>query len=103
MALKATEKSWLKMVGGTVVFWIGAILLAPYLQTGDPEIYIRTLLSRLLACSTSTVAVTGLVLWVDRVTPGDWFEEVQKGNMACALVLGAIFYGLYSLLTWAQS
>mgnify|MGYP000928674635 CR=1 FL=1 len=103
MALRDAEKIWFIWGGATVVLWILAFVFASKLNTEDPGIYLRTLMSRTLSSTTSTLIATGLTIVVDRVTPGDWFEEIKKGNIACAIMLGAVFYGILSLLTWAQS
>lgn len=103
MALRPAEKTWFLGSVGLVLFWLAVLVLAPYLKTVDPWIYARTLVSRGLALYTACIVITAMALLIDRITPGDWHEEVRKGNIACAIVLGSIYYGLYQLFTWAQS
>lgn len=103
MAFRSTEKIWLIWFGATALLWAVVLVFGDNLSSTDPEIYLRTLISRSLAATTSTLIATGLTVLIDRVTPGEWFEEIKTGNIACAIMLGAVFYGILSLLTWAQS
>lgn len=57
------------------------------------EEYIKTFLWGITGAITMAVALP-LLLWVfDKFTPVDEWAEIKKGNMAVAVILGALILG----------
>jgi hypothetical protein len=86
---------------GTATGWALVLMFAPGLDSADPEIFLRMLVNKFLTLTLFTVLGTGCLLWIDKVTPGDWLEKIHENPMACAVVFGVILYCLCWSFTWA--
>jgi hypothetical protein len=98
---RRVELSWAKMAVVTVALWSGILLFSPWMDSADPEIFFRMLANKLLTLTLFTLVATGCLLWIDRVTPGDWLEKIHENPVACAVVFGVILYCLAWCFTWA--
>jgi len=85
--LKQLLRSWLLgslFCGGVILI---LLVVSPFVMpvTDSWGLY-RYFVNRVAAAAWGIMAITGAVLFFDYVTPGNWFEKIEEGNVACAIV-----------------
>jgi hypothetical protein len=84
-----------------LVFIVGLSLMwSPVVNPEDPYILLRYLLLRLTAIAIAAPALTGLMLFVDFVTPNDWMKEIGDDAKACSFVMSAVILVIGAVLCW---
>lgn len=99
--LQPLVRAW--MIGSSVcVLVIAALLLvSPWVMpASDPWGLYRYLVNRVAAAAWGIVAVTGGALFFDYVTPGNWLQEIEGGNAACAIVTVGVIVTLGLVLCY---
>ena len=72
----------------------------PFANGDDPYSLLRYLMLRLTAISIAAPALTGLMVFVDFVTPGDWMKAIGDDPKACSLVMSAVILAIGAVLCW---
>jgi hypothetical protein len=73
---------------------------APYGSDEDPFVLFRYVLLRLAAVAIAAPALTGLMLLVDFITPGDWMKAIGHDPKAACCVMSAVILVIGAILCW---
>lgn len=66
----------------------------------DPYSLLRYLLLRIAAIAIAAPALTGLMIFVDFVTPGDWMRAIGDDAKACSYIMSAVILVIGAVLCW---
>ncbi len=77
-----------------------SVTWVPLINAGDPYNLLRYLVLRLTAIAIAAPALTGLMIFVDFVTPGDWMKAIGDDPKACSLVMSAVILVIGAVLCW---
>jgi hypothetical protein len=84
-----------------LAFIIGLSLsLSPLMVGSDPYSLLRYLLLRMAALAIAAPALTGLMIFVDFVTPGDWMGAIGDDAKACSYIMSAVILVIGAVLCW---
>jgi hypothetical protein len=72
----------------------------PVVNAGDPYTLLRYFMLRVTAIAIAAPALTGLMVFVDFVTPGDWMKAIGDDAKACSLVMSAVILVIGAVLCW---
>ncbi|MGC8604889.1 MAG: DUF350 domain-containing protein [Desulfomonilaceae bacterium] len=75
-------------------------LLSPLIMGEDPYSLMRYVILRLTAALIAAPFLTGLMLAVDFVTPGNWMETIRNDPKACSYVMAAVILVIGAILCW---
>jgi len=85
---------------------IGLIMLlfislsSPLIMGEDPYSLLRYVLIRMAAVLIAVPVLTGLMVAVDFVTPGDWMEGIGNDPKACSYIMAAVVLVIGAILCW---
>jgi hypothetical protein len=80
---------------------IGLSLSPLHIAVGsDPYSLLRYLLLRIAAIAIAAPALTGLMIFVDFVTPGDWMRAIGDDAKACSYIMSAVILVIGAVLCW---
>jgi hypothetical protein len=89
------------MCAVALVLFVGLSLSwFPVISADDPYSVLRYLLLRLTAIAIAAPALTGLMVFVDFVTPGDWMKAIGDDPKACSFVMSAVILVIGAVLCW---
>lgn len=78
------------------------LAVAPsYLPPEDAAGLTRYVLLRLVAGIMGILMLSGGALFLNWITPHEWFGMVENGNIACAIVIAALFLALAQIICYA--
>jgi hypothetical protein len=77
-----------------------SVLYAPVATDDDPYLLVRYILLRLTGISIALPALTGLMLFVDFITPDDWMKAIGDDPKACSYVMSAVILVIGAVLCW---
>lgn len=94
--------SLVALLSGLVLVFVIELSLvwSPLVNPDDPYTLLRYLLLRLTAITIAAPALTGLMLFVDFVTPGDWMKAIGDDAKACSFVMSAVILVIGAVLCW---
>jgi hypothetical protein len=72
----------------------------PITSGNDPYSLFRYLLLRIMAIAIAAPALTGLMIFVDFVTPGDWMKAIGDDAKACSYIMSAVILVIGAVLCW---
>jgi hypothetical protein len=75
-------------------------VFSPLIMGEDPYSLVRYVLIRLSAALIAAPFLTGLMLVVDFVTPGDWMESIRNDPKACSYVMASVVLVIGAILCW---
>ncbi len=75
-------------------------VFCPLIMGDDPYSLVRYVLIRLSAVLIAAPFLTGLMLVVDFVTPGDWMESIGNDPKACSYVMASVVLVIGAILCW---
>ena len=84
----------LGLIVGSSIAWL------PIADPQDPFTLVRYVCLRLAAIAIAAPALTGLMLFVDFVTPGDWMKAIGDDAKACSFVMSAVILVIGAVLCW---
>jgi hypothetical protein len=84
----------LGLIVGSSIDWL------PVADPQDPYMLVRYVALRLTAIAIAAPALTGLMLFVDFVTPGDWMKAIGDDAKACSFVMSAVILVIGAVLCW---
>jgi hypothetical protein len=73
---------------------------SPLLMGEDPYSLLRYVLIRITAVLIAVPVLTGLMVAVDFVTPGDWMEAIGNDPKACSYIMAAVVLVIGAILCW---
>jgi hypothetical protein len=76
-------------------------VFSPLIMGEDPYSLMRYVLIRLAALLIAAPFLTGLMLVVDFVTPGDWMESIRNDPKACSYVMASVVLVIGAILCWS--
>ncbi len=79
---------------------ISTSVYSPLIMGDDPYSLLRYTLIRLTAALIAAPFLTGLMLAVDFVTPGDWMESIRHDPKACSYVMASVVLVIGAFLCW---
>ena len=87
------------------IFALGfALILSVYgadlIGEEDPYSLLRYVLLRFTAIAIAAPALTGLMLFVDLITPGDWMKAIGNDSKASAYIMSAVILVIGAILCW---
>lgn len=92
------------VLSGASAFGLAALLAVSYFSStvtaDDPYALIRYVTIRLAAVLVAVPVLTGLMVAVDFVTPGDWMRAVGDDPKAAGYVMGAVVLVIGAILCW---
>jgi len=86
--------------GCGVTLLLLASLYSPLLLEDDPYSLLRYVLIRLTAVLIAVPVLTGLMVAVDFVTPGDWMKAISNDPKASGLIMAAVVLVIGAILCW---
>jgi hypothetical protein len=81
------------------IVWL-SLVWSPVVNPDDPYILLRYLMLRLTAIAIAAPALTGLMIFVDFVTPNDWMKAIGDDAKACSIVMSAVILVIGAVLCW---
>ena len=75
-------------------------VLSPLIMGDDPYALLRYAIIRLTAALIAAPFLTGLMLAVDFVTPGNWMESIRNDPKACSYVMASVVLVIGAILCW---
>jgi hypothetical protein len=91
-----TAFSVLVLGSGLILSLYGAVIMSE----DDPYSLLRYALLRFTAIAIAAPALTGLMLFVDFITPGDWMKAIGNDSKASAYVMSAVILVIGAILCW---
>ncbi len=85
-------------LGMTIMLTVS--LLSPLIMGDDPYALLRYTIIRLTAAIIAAPFLTGLMLAVDFVTPGNWMESIRNDPKACSYVMASVVLVIGAILCW---
>jgi cytochrome bd-type quinol oxidase subunit 1 len=85
-------------VGVALILFIS--LYSPLVMGDDPYSLLRYVLIRLTAVLIAVPVLTGLMVAVDFVTPGDWMKAIGNDSKASAYIMAAVVFAIGLILCW---
>lgn len=73
---------------------------SPLIMGDDPYSLLRYVLIRLTAALIAAPFLTGLMLAVDYMTPGNWMESIRNDPKACSYVMASVVLVIGAILCW---
>ncbi|MDA8408149.1 MAG: hypothetical protein M0T73_14990 [Deltaproteobacteria bacterium] len=83
-----------------MVIMLTVSLLSPLIMGDDPYVLLRYTIIRLTAAIMAAPFLTGLMLAVDFVTPGNWMESIRNDPKACSYVMASVVLVIGAILCW---
>lgn len=77
-----------------VLLAIGIMHFLPVWIDDSPDAALATIALRLPVMLVGAVVLIGITLFVDYITPDDWFEIIAKDPRACATVVAALIISI---------
>lgn len=96
--IKVAVLSFVSAIGLVALLFIS--LSSPLIMGEDPYSLLRYVLIRLTAVLIAVPVLTGLMIAVDFVTPGDWMECIGNDGKSCAYVMSAVVLVIGAILCW---
>lgn len=97
-----TEKlAWIVAILATVGTWAVAFIANPILIPNDPYIAQRLLINKSAGAMFGLLVLTAFTIFIDLVTPGEFFEKVFENPIASAIVVVGILYCVSTILVWS--
>jgi hypothetical protein len=76
--------------------------IAPdYMPEGEAYGVYRYVILRIVAATIGLLVLSGGTRFVDWITPGDWCDEITKGNMAATAAIVGTLYCLTLIICYA--
>jgi len=79
---------------------VAASIFFPSIMGDDPYSLLRYVLIRLTAILIAVPVLSGLMVAVDFVTPGDWMRAIGDDPKACAAIMAAVVLVFGAVLCW---
>jgi hypothetical protein len=73
---------------------------SPTIIPDDPDALFRYVLIRVTAVLIGMISLSGGMLFVNFITPGDWMEGIGKNQMASAILMSAVVLVIGAILCW---
>lgn len=83
-----------------MIIMLAVSLLSPLIMGDDPYALLRYTIIRLTAAIIAAPFLTGLMLAVDFVTPGNWMESIRNDPKACSYVMASVVLVIGAILCW---
>ncbi|MGP8281980.1 MAG: DUF350 domain-containing protein [Desulfomonilaceae bacterium] len=83
-----------------MIIMLTVSLLSPLIMGDDPYALLRYTIIRLTAAIIAAPFLTGLMLAVDFVTPGNWMESIRNDPKACSYVMASVVLVIGAILCW---
>ncbi len=83
-----------------LIIMLTVSLLSPLIMGDDPYALLRYTIIRLTAAIIAAPFLTGLMLAVDFVTPGNWMESIRNDPKACSYVMASVVLVIGAILCW---
>jgi hypothetical protein len=95
---------WAILTAFSIFALVSALILGLYgagvIGEEDPYSLLRYVLLRFTAIAIAAPALTGLMLFVDFITPGDWMKAIGNDSKASAYVMSAVILVIGAILCW---
>ena len=96
--IKVAILSSMSAVGLVALLFIS--VSSPLIMGEDPYSLLRYVLIRITAVLIAVPVLTGLMVAVDFVTPGDWMEAIGNDPKACSYIMAAVVLVIGAILCW---